>query len=81
MEIYCAEYKKEIPPIPADIFESIMDYDWSGNVRELRNTVRNLVCMSSEVSLSMQYLPFESKKHPYENLVGKELYDAIADVE
>ncbi len=81
LETYCIENQKEIPPIPADMFESIMDYDWSGNVRELRNTVRNLVCMSPEGSLSMEYLPFESKKHPYENLVGKELYDAIADVE
>jgi len=81
LEEYCAENQKEVPPIPADLFESLMEYDWRGNVRELRNAVRNLVLMSPEGTLSAEYLPFETKKHPYENLVDKELYDAISDVE
>jgi len=81
LEQYCAENQKEVPPIPADLFESLMEYDWRGNVREMKNAVRNLVLMSPEGTLSAEYLPFETKRHPYENLVDKELYDAISDVE
>lgn len=81
LEEHCTENQRDVPPIPADLFESLMEYDWRGNVRELRNAVRNLVLMSPEGTLSAEYLPFETKKHPYENLVGKELYDAISDVE
>jgi len=81
LEMYCAQYQREIPPIPPNMFESLMEYDWRGNVRELRYAVRNLLLMSPEGALLPDYLPFETKKHPYEHLVGRELYDAIADVE
>jgi len=81
LEKFCSENQKDVAPIPADLFESLMEYDWRGNVRELKNAVRNLVLMSPEGTLSVEYLPFETKKHPYENLVERELYDAISDVE
>ncbi len=81
LELYCAQYQREIPPISPDMFESLMEYDWSGNVRELRYAVRNILLMSPEGTLSPDYFSFETKKHPYEHLVGRELYDAIADVE
>jgi DNA-binding NtrC family response regulator len=81
LEQYCEEFNREIPPVPAEIFESLMEYEWHGNVLELQNTVRNLVLMSPEGELSMQYLPFEVKKHPFEFLEGKDLTDAVGEVE
>ena len=81
LEQYCEEFSREIPAVPAELFESLMEYDWRGNVHELKNAIRNLVLMSPEGTLSVEYLPFEVKHHPFENLVGKELPDAISEVE
>ena len=81
LKIYCEEYQREIPAVPAELFESMMEYDWRGNVSELKNAVRNLVLMSPEGTLSVEYLPFEVKRHPFESLVGKELPDALSEVE
>ena len=81
LEHYCEELEREIPPVTADIFESLMEYEWHGNVHELQNTVRNLVIMSPEGELSMKYLPFEIKKHPFESLVGQKLPEVMGDVE
>lgn len=81
LEQYCEESDREVPPVPAEIFESLMEYDWLGNVSELQNTVRNLVLMSPEGRLSIEYLPFEIKKHPFEFLEGRDLPDAVHEVE
>ncbi len=81
LENYCEEMNKPLPPVPADLFESLIEYDWRGNVLELENAVRNLVMMSPEGRLSMEYLPFEIKKHPFEFLEDKDLTDAVSEVE
>ena len=81
VEEFCEEFNHEVPPVPAEIFESLIEYDWRGNVIELRNTVRNLVLMSPEGELSIEYLPFEIKKHPFESLLGKDLPEAVSEVE
>lgn len=81
LETYCEEFDKELPAVPAELFESMMEYHWNGNVQELKNAIRNLVLMSPEGTLSVEYLPFEVKHHPFEGLVGKELPDAISEVE
>lgn len=37
LKIY--EYEKDLPPMTGRILEDLMSYDWSGNVRELENTL------------------------------------------
>ena len=81
LETFCTEMNRDIPSIPADIFESLIEYDWRGNVRELEGTVRNLLLMSPEGSLSVEYLPFEVKKHPFQFLEEKDLPEAVSEVE
>lgn len=81
LEQYSRETNREVPPIPAELFESLIEYDWRGNVFELQNTVRNLVLMSPEGELSVEYLPFEIKKHPFEFLEGRDLPGAVSEVE
>ena len=81
LEMYCEEFGREVPPVPAELFESIIEYDWRGNVLELQNSVRTVVMMSPEGELSLNYLPFEIKKHPFQVLEDRELPDAISEVE
>ncbi len=78
---YCQENELEIPAVPAEIFESILEYDWKGNIRELKNCVENLVMMSPEGELATEFLPFEIKRHPLDFLEVSNLKDVISDVE
>lgn len=78
---YCEQAGKAEPSVQAEIFESILEYDWKGNVRELENTVQNLIMMSPEGELSADYLPFKIKKHPLDFLEPVNLKGTIADIE
>lgn len=78
---YCTENGLEIPAVPAEIFESILEYEWKGNIRELKNCVENLVMMSPEGELSTEFLPFEIKRHPLDFLEVKNLKGVISEVE
>lgn len=78
---YCLENDLEIPAVPAELFESILEYDWKGNVRELQNCVENLVMMSPDNELSPEFLPFEIKRHPLDFLEIKNLKGVISEVE
>ena len=81
LKTLCEENKKSIPPVPAEIFESLIQYDWHGNVQELIQSVRHLVMMSPEGKLCVEYLPFEIKKHPFEVLENRDLSEAVTEVE
>lgn len=78
---YCEQEGKEEPAVAAEIFESILEYDWNGNVRELENAVQNLIMMSPEGELSADFLPFKIKKHPLDFLEPTNLKGTIADIE
>jgi len=78
---YCYENGLEIPAVPAEIFESILEYEWKGNIRELKNCVENLVMMSPDGELSTEFLPFEIKRHPLDFLEVKNLKGVISEVE
>ncbi len=78
---YCYENELDIPAVPAEIFESILEYDWKGNIRELKNCVENLVMMSPDGELSTGFLPFEIKRHPLDFLEIKNLKGVISEVE
>ncbi len=78
---YCEEERRAEPGVQSEIFESILEYDWKGNVRELENTVRNLLMMSPEGELSPEFLPFRIKKHPLDFLEPRNLKAVISDIE
>ena len=78
---FCAEINKSIPAVPSDIFESILTYEWKGNVRELENTVQNLVMMSPDGELSPDFLPFKIKRHRLDFMEPKNLKGWVSEVE
>ncbi len=78
---YCVAHNRELPAVPTEIFESVMEYDWRGNVRELENCVQNLVMMSPENELSPDFLPFEIKRHPLDYLEVRNLKGVVSEVE
>lgn len=81
LETFCREFGKPIPTVPYDIFEAILEYDWPGNVAELRNCVRNLVILSPDGDLSPEFLPFRVQRNPLEALATRDLPTAVSEVE
>ena len=81
LKSYCRKNELEIPAVPAEIFESILEYDWHGNVLELKNCVENLVMMSPDGELSTGFLPFEIKRHPFDFIEVSNLKGVVSDVE
>jgi len=78
---FSAENNRTLPPVESEIFESILEYDWKGNVKELENTVQNLVVMSPEGELSPDFLPFRIKKHQFDFLEPRNLKGIVSEVE
>ncbi len=77
----CEVENREEPSVPSEIFESLLEYDWKGNVGELESTVQNLVAMSHQDTLSADFLPFRIKKHPLDFLEPTNLKGVISDIE
>ncbi|HEX7380260.1 MAG TPA: sigma 54-interacting transcriptional regulator, partial [Pirellulales bacterium] len=51
------KYERPAPTISAELKQFMLTYDWPGNVRQLRNTIGNMVVMSSGEHLSLDDLP------------------------
>lgn len=81
LSTFCEEQQREIPAVPSEIFESMLEYEWKGNIGELESTVQNLVTMSPEDMLSAEALPFRVKKHPYGFLEPTNLKKVMSDIE
>jgi len=54
------EYKKNIKGISEEALKLIMNYDWPGNIRELRNCIQAAVLLSNEI-INPENLPYELK--------------------
>ena len=81
LEEFCREFSRSIPSVPGVISDAMLEYDWPGNVTELKNCVRNLAMMSPEDKLSPEFLPFSVQPDPLEILADQTLEAATEKVE
>ncbi len=60
---FIREFAKEnggtVTGIDAAAMKALEDYDWPGNVRQLRNVIEKMVVLASEPKLTIDDLPFE----------------------
>lgn len=54
-ELAAAESGKKVPTVPADVYDLLDDYQFPGNVRELRNMIFDAVCMDKSGSLQRSF--------------------------
>jgi DNA-binding NtrC family response regulator len=52
----CHKTGKRIEGFSDDALETLMNYEWPGNVRQLKNVIERLVIMADEPTLDMLYL-------------------------
>jgi DNA-binding NtrC family response regulator len=53
---FCRQTGKKIEGFSDDALEALVNYDWPGNVRQIRNVIERLVIMTDETSLDLLYL-------------------------
>lgn len=56
LEVYCRQIRKHIDGFSDEAIETLVNYDWPGNVRQLKNVVERLVIIADERILDHQNL-------------------------
>ncbi len=73
---FIREFAKEnggtVTGIDAAAMKALEDYDWPGNVRQLRNVIEKMVVLASEPKLTVDDLPFEIVENKAISNVQKE---------
>ncbi len=58
-EVFAAKTNKPIPSLQKEYVDALQQYNWPGNIRELKNIIERSVILSDNNILSVQTLPFE----------------------
>jgi len=64
-----------------ELYDSLMSYEWQGNVEELQNSARSLLLTTEDGNVIPEALPFLKDSDPFKPLIGKSLPEAISQVE
>lgn len=63
---FALSYNRVIHEMPQNVVLSLMQYDWPGNIRELRNTIERLVVFAADGQVKQEYLPTSIFSSNYE---------------
>ena len=59
LEKYSKVFRKKNDGLSPEALECLMDYDWPGNIRELKNVIERLVALKDESMIKPVDLPFD----------------------
>ena len=62
IEKFSQKYKMKVKGISQRAMNFLIDYEWSGNVRELENTIESILVINSPEVIDIQHLPQEVKE-------------------
>jgi DNA-binding NtrC family response regulator len=51
------KYERPMPELDPSLLESVLEYEWPGNIRELENLVERLVVLTKDAHLGVEFLP------------------------
>ncbi|MBO8172577.1 MAG: sigma 54-interacting transcriptional regulator [Bacillaceae bacterium] len=54
---FADKYEKPIPILNSDVMLAFLNYDWPGNIRQLRNVIERLTILSDTGHITMQDVP------------------------
>jgi DNA-binding NtrC family response regulator len=61
IEKYNQKYHMNVEGVSQRTMNLLMDYEWTGNVRELENTIESMMVISSPKVIDIQHLPQEMR--------------------
>lgn len=54
---YCKENNRQVPIVESNVMEVLIQQEWKGNIRELKNVVEYMTIMCNENKISLEHLP------------------------
>lgn len=57
IEDFCQENNLAVPKLLPEVMTILMNYDWIGNIRELKNTVEHLIVFSKNGTVTLESIP------------------------
>lgn len=54
---FSVKYKKPVPALDPEVMYTFMHYPWTGNIRQLRNTIERLIILGDEEVILPSHLP------------------------
>ncbi len=70
---FAAENRKEVTEFSPEVIESLLAYDWPGNIRELENSIERAIILSRDSSITSADLPQENVSLVGSASLGKNL--------
>jgi DNA-binding NtrC family response regulator len=66
------KFNKNFETINDDAKKVMLDYDWPGNIRELKNTIERIVLLEQGKELKGEFLPFATSRRE-DSTIGKRI--------
>ncbi len=57
MDKFCSQNNMDVPKLRPEVFNVLTNYNWQGNIRELKNTVEHLVVFSKNGKIELESVP------------------------
>jgi two-component system response regulator AtoC len=70
---FAVENRKEVTEFSPEVIESLLAYDWPGNIRELENAIERAIILSRDSSITTTDLPQENVSLVGSASIGKNL--------
>ena len=70
---FAVENRKEVTEFSPEVIESLVAYDWPGNIRELENAIERAIILSRDSSITTTDLPQENVSLISSASIGKNL--------
>jgi len=70
---FAVENRKDVPEFSPEVIESLLAYDWPGNIRELENAIERAIILSRDSSITTADLPQENMSLVGSVSMGKNL--------
>lgn len=69
---FSLSYQRSVHEFPAEVIHELLQHDWPGNIRELRNVVERLIVFATDGIIKREYLPFHtSEQNHVKNTIEK----------
>lgn len=81
LEIFAKESGKAIKDIDYEAMQSLLAYDWPGNIRELRNTIERAVVLADNEVITIHDLPDKFRTLDVEGVSTSSLRQALDNFE